>query len=415
MLSLRVATRYLFSKKSFNAVNILSIVSVVGVAIATAAMVIVLSVFNGFSDLAKSKLSMIDPDLLVVPSTGKVIADADSLSRKLAGVDGVSQASPIVREQALAVKADAQMPVTLLGIAPAGLEATHISDITIDGEPYVDLVDAEGSPLDGMPTTMLCIGVANGIRLRGDVENFVKIYVPKRRGRINTANPMTAFRGDTLIVSGVFRVDQAEYDADMVIIPLTTARRLLDYRHGEASAIQMFLDGSLSESKVIDKVSDLVGSELSVLNREQQQQKSFNMISIEKWVTLLMLVFILIITSFNIISAIYILRVEKQGNMNILRAMGATPTLIRSIFAWQGRLITLAGGVAGCFLGSLIVLAQQCGGYIKLHSANPSMLTVEAYPVRLEASDLLIIFAIILGIALLTSFIATYSFRHQHK
>ncbi len=414
MLSLRVALRYLFSKKSHNAVNLLSIVSVVGVAIATAAMVVVLSVFNGFSDLAKSKLSMIDPDFMVAPAAGKVIADADSLSRMLTGLSGVRLASPIVREQALAVKSDAQMPVTMLGMSSLGADATYLDAITIDGQALVETVDIPGSPLDGFPTMMLSIGVANEIGLRGDVENFVKIYVPKRRGRINTANPATAFRADTLIVAGVFRVDQAEYDADMVIVPLETARRLLDYRHGEATGIQIFLDGKVAGRKVASQLRSMLGDDLLILDREEQQQKSFNMISVEKWVTLLMLVFILIITSFNIISAIYILRVEKQGNMNVLRAMGATPGMIRSIFAWQGRLITTAGGLIGLILGSGLVLAQQQFGLIRLHGGHPDAFTVESYPVRLEPGDLLIIMAIIVVTAILTSFIATFSTKKDN-
>ncbi|MBD5213971.1 MAG: FtsX-like permease family protein [Bacteroidales bacterium] len=413
MLSLRVAMRYLLSKKSHNAVNLLSIVSVVGVAVATAAMVIVLSVFNGFSDLAKSKLSMIDPDFLVSPATGKVIADADSLSRAISALPGVASASPVVSEQALIVKSDAQMPVNVMGIAPDEVAATGLRAITIDGEPIVEILDIDGSPLSGFPTVMLSIGVANEIGLRSDVENFVKLYVPKRRGRINTANPMTAFRGDTLIVSGVYCVDQAEYDADMVIIPLPTARRLLDYRHGEASGIRVHLDGTVAPSKAAASIGRSAGDAVRVLDREAQQQKSFSMIRIEKWVTLLMLVFILIITSFNIISAIYILRVEKQGNMNVLRAMGATPGMIRNIFAWQGRLITVAGGLIGIVIGSALVLAQQQFGLIRLRGANPSAFTIESYPVRLQGGDLLIIMAIIIVIALLTSYIATFSSKKQ--
>lgn len=409
MLSLKIALRYLFSKKSHNAVNLLSIISVVGVAVATAAMVVVLSVFNGFSDLAKSKLSMIDPDLLVAPATGKIIADADSLGYKLGQIKGVRVASPIVTEQALIVKSDAQMPVVMLGMSDYGAGATHLDEITIDGEPFVGTVDIPGSPLDGFATMMLSVGVAEGIGLRGDIENFVKIYVPKRRGRINTSNPATAFRADTLLVTGLFRVDQAEYDENIVIVPLETARHLLDYRYGEASAIQIFLDSGTSESDVIAGIKALTGNDMLVLDREQQQQKSFNMISVEKWVTLLMLVFILIITSFNIISAIYILRVEKKGNINILLALGATPSMIRRIFSWQGRLITATGGVIGILLGSLLVIVQQSCGLIKLQGTNPGAYMIESYPVRLEAGDLVIILAIITVIAFLTSFIATLS------
>lgn len=411
MFSLRVALRYLLSKKSHNAVNILSAVSVVGVAIATMAMVIVLSVFNGFSDLAKTKLSMIDPDLLVTPSTGKVVENADSVARVIASVEGVGVAAPMVREQALAVKADVQMPVKILGLDRSGVDASMLDAITIDGEPIVEIIDLEGSALDGLSTAMLSIGVANEIGLRGDVENIVKVYVPRRRGRINTANPMTAFRSDTLVVTGVFRVDQPEYDNDVIIIPLSSARFLLDYRHGEASGIQVFLSAGASEKNVANALRSKLGDNLLILDRLQQEQESFNMIYIEKWVTLMMLVFILIITAFNIISAIYILRVEKRDNIAVMKALGASGTLIRRIFAWQGRLITLAGGAIGIFLGSTIVLAQQWGAFIKLRSSATGAYTVDSYPVRLDVTDLLIVGAIIILTALVTSYIATFSRR----
>lgn len=411
MLALRMAWRYLFSKKSFNAVNILSIISVVGVAIATAAMIVVLSVFNGFTDLAKTKLSMIDPDLLVAPQHGKIVENADSLTNLIEQIDGVKAAAPVVKEQALAVKADAQMPVRILGLSPRGVSNSSLRDITIDGSPIVEIIDLPGSPLDGLPTIMLSVGVANEIGLRGDIENIVKIYVPKRRGRINTANPASAFRADTLIVSGVFRVDQAEYDADVVIIPLSIARHLLDYRHGEASAIQVFLSPGADIKSISDKISNAVGSDLSVLDRYQQQQESFNMISIEKWVTLMLLVFILIITSFNIISAIYILKVEKRDNIIVLKAVGASERLVRNIFAWQGRLITIFGGIIGLLIGSTLVLVQQFCGIVKLKGADTAFLSIEAYPVRLEVSDIAIVLAIILTIALITSFIATFSLK----
>lgn len=409
MLSFRIALRYLLSKKSHNAVNILSIVSVVGVAIATVAMVIVLSVFNGFSDLAKSKLSMIDSDLLIAPAEGKFIGNADSLSIEIAQINGVAIATPMVKEHALIVKSEAQMPVNIIGLTQMDVDKSGLASITIDGEPIVDVIDLEESPLDGMPTIMLSIGVANEIGLRSDIENIVKTYVPRRRGRINTANPMSAFRADTLIVTGVFRVDQAEYDTDVVIIPLETARHLLDYRHGEATGIRVFLIPGVNEAKVSKSISRAIGDNLVVHDRKAQEQASFNMISIEKWMTLMMLIFILAITSFNIISAIYILRVEKRDNISVMRAMGAPSRMTRRIFAWQGRLITLAGGAIGMIIGSMIVLAQQLGGFVKLNGADAGIFTVDAYPVRLSPGDLLIVGGILIATALITSFIATFS------
>ena len=407
MLALRVALRYLVSKKTHNAVNILSLVSVVGVAIATMAMVIVLSVFNGFSDLAAGKLSLMDPDLLVVPVRGKVIDNADSLARTIGRVEGVTVAAPIIKEQAMAVTADGQMPVTLQGMTVEGADATSLEGIMLDGEALVGYIDDETSEaMDGRPTCVLSVGVAVETGLRGGLISPLRVYVPRRTGRINVANPMNAFRGDTLLVAGVYRVEQAEYDTDMIIVPLEVTRQLLDYHNSEATAIQVFTSGS-DTGRAARELSRLIGDDYRVLDRYSQQQQAFNMIAVEKWVTLLMLAFILIITSFNIISAIYILRVEKQGNMAVLKAMGATDGLIRQIFSWQARLITVAGGIIGIALGSVLTLIQQYGHIIKLQAGDMSALAVEAYPVRLEVGDLAIVALIVAGVAMLSS-LSTY-------
>ncbi|MDE6152770.1 MAG: ABC transporter permease [Muribaculaceae bacterium] len=407
MLSLRVALRYLFSKKTHNAVNILSLVSVVGVAIATMAMVIVLSVFNGFSDLAAGKLSQMDPDLLIVPESGKIIENADSVAAIAAAVQGVRLSATVLREQAMAVTRDGQMPVTLQGMTVSAVEATNMSGIMLDGSSLVGYIDEPDLPVYGRPACVLSVGVAVETGLRSGMDESLQVYVPRRRGRINTANPMSAFRGDTLVVAGVYRVEQAEYDTDMIVVPLEVARRLLDYTDGEGTAVQVFLTRSDSAPAVARQLSGLLGPGYRVLDRIAQQQQAFNMIAVEKWVTLLMLAFILVITSFNIISAIYILKVEKQGNMAVLRAMGADNSMIQSIFAWQGRLITLAGGAIGILLGTTLTLAQQWGAFIKLQAGDASMLSVEAYPVRLEPTDLLVVAAIVIIVALVCARIAT--------
>lgn len=407
MLALRVALRYLFSKKTHNAVNILSLVSVVGVAIATMAMVIVLSVFNGFSDLAAGKLSQMDPDLLIAPASGKIIGNADSVAAVAAGLRGVDIASPVLREQAMAMTRDGQMPVTMLGMTVDAVRATNLSGIMLDGSALVGYINEPDMPLNGQPACVLSVGVAVETGLRSGMDRGMQIYVPRRRGRINTANPMSAFRGDTLVVAGVYRVEQAEYDSDMIIVPLEVSRHLLDYTDGEGSAVQVFLDADADAASLAGQLAGMLGPDYRVLDRIAQQQQAFNMIAVEKWVTLLMLAFILVITSFNIISAIYILKVEKQGNMDVLRAMGATDGMIQDIFAWQGRLISLAGGVIGIVLGSALTLAQQWGGFIKLQAGDASMLSVEAYPVRLELSDLLVVAVIVIIVALVCARIAT--------
>lgn len=411
MLALRIALRYLFSRKSHSAVNLLSSISVAGVAIATAAMVIVLSVFNGFSELAAGKLSMLDPNILILPSQGKILENTDSLADQIRRIEGIKLVAPLVRERALAVTHDGQMPVTMLGLASEALEETDIRSIVIDGFYTLDPVSDPSIASYGFPTTMLSVGVAAETGLRGNLKESVSVYVPRRKGRINAANPSTAFRGDTLAVAGVYRVEQAEYDTDMIMVPLEIARKLLEYRDDEATGLQVFTSTGASDKHIISEIRKLTDKNLQVLDRNSQQKQAFHMIAIEKWVTFLMLILILVITAFNIISAIYILRVEKSGNMNVLRAMGATPSLIRRIFAWQGRLITIAGGTIGLLIGSIITLLQQHFGLLKLQATDMTVLAVDAYPVKLLAGDLLIVSLIVITVALVCARIATLTDR----
>lgn len=403
MLAYRIALRYLFSKKSHNAVNILSFVSVTGVAVATAAMIIVLSVFNGFSDLAESKLSHLDPDIRIVPAAGKVFARADSIAGVVEAVDGVAVAAPELTEQAFAISGRDQMPVTLKGMTSRGADATRLSDIIVDGVPILE----QGR----YSSAVLSVGAAIGLNVRPGSEYLLQIYVPRRTGRINPANPLAAFRADSLLVAGVFQIEQPEYDTDLIMLPVDDARRLLEYRNNEATSIEVFTDSDAATADVMNRVKGMLGDGFLVLDRLQQQQQAFKMIEIEKWITFMMLAFILVITSFNVVSSIFILKVEKAGNMYVLRAMGATAAFIARIFAWQGRLITLAGGVIGIVVGVALSLMQQYGGFIKLGAPDMAAMSIDSYPVRVAAVDVLVVAAIVACVAFGASFLATASRR----
>lgn len=399
-LEVKIALRYLLSHKSHNAVNILSMVSVAGVAVAAAAMVIVLSVFNGFGDMAAERLSTLDPDLLVKPARGTVIERADSLTAALRGIPGVTGVYPAISHHALAVSGDDQLPVTIMGLDDDAVAASSLDAATIDGRAAVT------DPAAGTPAAILSVGAANATRLRADPLASISIYVPRRTGRLNPSNPMAAFRGDTLGVAGVYSVAQPEYDTDMVIVPLDRARRLLGYSDSQAHSLRVHtLPGHAGE--VGDAVRHALPAGLVVLDRYRQQQQAFNMIAVEKWVTFMMLAAILVITSFNIISSIYILRLEKRGNTAVMRAMGFTRGMTRRVFTWQGTLITLAGGAIGIVLGSLLTLAQQHLGMIKLNAGNPGNLSLDAYPVRLDGIDLLATAAVITVIAVICALIAS--------
>ena len=386
MLSLRIALRYLFSKKSHRAVNVISIVSLGGVAVATAAIVVILSVFNGFADLALRNLSSFDPDLKVVPVRGKVFAAADSLSEVLSGLEGVDAAAPMLTERALLVASNSQMAVRLQGLdAEGATRVTPIDSTIIDGVYMPELPQPWN-----LPCVQLSVGVAVETGLRPELTPQAQIYIPRRNARINPANPAGAYRSQEVAVSGVFRINQAEYDADFVVMPLDTLRAMLDYDADEASAIGVAIAAGMDASKVKKKVEEAVGDDFQVLTRLGQQSETFRMIAVEKWVTFLMLAFILIIAAFNIISTLSLLVIEKTGDMYTLRALGARESSLRNIFVWQGFLITAVGGAIGAVLGVILSLAQEHLGLIRL-SGDHNALTTDVYPVHLLGSDVLIV------------------------
>jgi ABC-type lipoprotein release transport system permease subunit len=403
LLVLRIALRYLFSKKSHNAVNVISVISIAGVAVATAAIIVVMSVFNGFADLASSHLSQLDPELKAVPASGKVIAGADSLCARINRLDGVDTAMPSLTERGLLVCGQSQLPVVFMGVTEAYSRITNIDSVMVDGtftaEPYYT-----------WPVIQLSAGVAVHTGLHPDLDTAVSLYVPRRKGKINPANPAAAFNGDETLVSGVFQVNQSEYDVDHIIVPLDLARRLLDYTD-EASAIEIKLKDGASADNVIAEILNLSNGDITVQTRLEQQSEAFKMIAVEKWVTFMMLVFILVIASFNILSTLSLLVIEKRDNMQTLRAIGASYSMVAKVFMVEGVLITLTGGIFGIILGSVLTLLQQHGGYIKL-AADPATLTTDVYPVRLACGDIFIVFAAIAIVAVLAS-LATRLFTRK--
>lgn len=398
MVSVRIALRYLFSKKSHNAVNVISFVSMAGVAVATIAIICVLSVFNGFADLAYSRISLIDPQLKVVPSHGKYIYDADSVAASLLSVSGVVHAAPTVEEQALAMYAGRQMPVKLRGVSPDYSLITSVDSAIIDGRFYL------GDSTE-VPAAVASVGTAMRLSVYpGSIDAFA-LYVPRRRGNINPASPIAAFRTDSMYLSGVYEVNQSDHDAETVIVSIAEARYLLDMDK-EATSIDIALEPSADESAVTRNIVRQLGPGYSVLNRLQQEEESLRMISIEKWITFLMLAFILLIASFNVISTLSMLIIEKADNMVTLSSLGAAPSMIRSIFMYEGWLITLIGGILGLALGVLLCIMQQIFGFIRL-GGDVSRLSVTAYPVRVDMFDVLLVAVLLIFIGYIISYITS--------
>ena len=401
--TLKIALRYLKSKKTHSAVNIISIVAVCGVGITTAAMVCVLSVFNGFTGLIGDKLAKLDPPLVVNAAVGKTIANADSVAGVVAGIDGVSMALPTISDHGLAVFNDFEMPVLIKGV-PDGYETlTDVGDVIIDGDYMLD---------DGVAQyTILSVGVALQLRVRPGFVDGVRIYAPKRMGNINLANPAGAFRADTVFVSGVYQVDQGEYDRDMMIVPISAARFLFNYAN-EATAIEISLIDGANENNVMRNISGKLGDGYTVKNRLMQQDYSFRMVNIEKWVTFLLLGFIMVIATFNVIGTLSLLIIEKNDSIITFRNMGATNKQITRIFITEGWLISLTGAVAGIAVGILLCWVQQTFGLIELQGAT-EMLVVKEYPVEVQFTDLLVVFAAVAAVGLLTSAVTSIVMRRK--
>lgn len=395
-LPARIALRYLRAPKSHSAVSAISIISVVGVAIATAAIVCVLSVFNGFKGLLSDTLDLLAPDVLVTPATGKTFADADSIISIVDNIDGVKTVMPAVTDNALAIYNSREMPVTLRGVVPGIYsKITEIDSLFINGEGI-----AGYSP----DRTAVSVGVAQNLGTGAGTEGLF-LFAPRREGRVNLANPMASFLTDSVSVGGIFQSLQSEYDENTIICDISTARELFQYTT-EATSIEIQTDPNADISDVAAGIGKALGKGAVVKDRFEQQETQFRMVNIEKWMTFLLLIFILLIASFNIISTLCMLIIEKQSSMATMSALGMNRRQIGNTFWWESMFVSLAGGLSGIILGVSLCLVQEKFGLIKL-GGDPDMLVVNAYPVIVEWSDLFMALIPVAVIGIITAYISS--------
>ena len=404
-LPLKIAWRYLVSKKGHQAVNIISIVAVCGVVVATAALICVLSVFNGFRGLIMGKLAMLDPQVAITASTGKTINNADSVIDVVSTMSGVERAVPVVEDQALAIYAQMQMPVRLKGVPDDYNTMNGMDSIIVDGE----------WKLRDQVSRFAVAGAGPAVRLmvRPESLGMVRLYAPQRQGRVNLANPMGAFRQDSVFVSGVFQLQQNSYDADLIFVPLEMAMNLFDYET-EATQIEVRLAPGASEQQVMRGIAQALGDGYQVKNRLMQQREAYRLVNIEKWMAFLLLAFILVIATFNVISTLSLLIIEKDDSIATLRALGAHDRQISRIFVLQGWLITLAGAVTGVVIGLILCLCQQQFGWLHLSGDSANMI-ISSYPVAVEWTDVLVTLALVAVVGLLTSMVTALIMRHRLK
>ena len=402
-LPLKIAWRYLVSKKGHQAVNIISIVAVCGVVVATAALICVLSVFNGFRGLIMGKLAMLDPQVAITATMGKAINDADSVIDVVSAIPGVERAIPVIEDQALAIYAQMQMPVRLKGVPDDYNTMNQMDSVIVDGQ----------WKLRDQVSQYAVAGAGPAIRLmvRPDFLGMVRLYAPQRQGRVNIANPMGAFRQDSLFVSGIFQVQQNNYDADLIYVPLDMARDLFDYET-EATQIELKLTPDADEQQVMSDISQKLGSSYQVKNRLMLQSEAYRLVNIEKWMAFLLLAFILVIATFNVISTLSLLIIEKDDSIATLRPLGANDSQISRIFVLQGWLITLIGAITGVVLGLILCLCQQQFGWLHLSGDSANMI-ISSYPVAVEWTDVLVTLALVAAVGLLTSMVTALIMRRR--
>ena len=404
-LPLKIAWRYLVSKKGHQAVNIISIVAVCGVVVATAALICVLSVFNGFKGLIMGRLALLDPEVAITATLGKTINDADSIINAVGTLPGVERAVPVVIDQALAMYAQYQMPVRLKGVPDDYNRMNGMDSVIVDGEWKLRDQVSKYAVAGAGPAVRLCV--------RPEFLGMVRLYAPQRQGRVNIANPMGAFRQDSLFVSGIFQLQQNSYDADLIYVPLDMARELFDYET-EATQIELKLMPGANEQQVMQLISHVLGKGYQVKNRLMQQSEAYRLVNIEKWMAFLLLAFILIIATFNVISTLSLLIIEKDDSIATMRALGANDSQISRIFVLQGWLITLAGAVTGIVIGLILCLCQQQFGLLRL-SGDPANMIISAYPVVVEWTDVLVTLALVAAVGLLTSMVTALIMRRRLK
>ena len=384
-----IARRYVFSKKSTNAINVISAISVVGVAVGTMALVIVLSVFNGFHDLVASFFTNFDPQIELVPTQGKTAPADDPLLDKIRKMPQVSVHTDVLEDQGLAVYGDRQQMVTVMGVDENFTQLTNISDILYgDGEFTLQAANL----FYAIPGIRLAQDMGLGARFDG----YLKLYAPVRRGQItDLEDPSDGFVVDSLISPGVvFAVNQAKYDRDHIICSIGFARRLFD-QDGMLSSLQIRLKPGSDLAAVKKQMREIVGSKYRVLDRFEQQSDTFNIMQIEKVLAYVFLTFILMVACFNIISSLSMLIIDKKADAATLRNLGATDRQIRSIFLFEGRIISAIGAVVGILLGLLLCWLQQEFGLVHMGDSAGSFV-VNAYPVSVHYDDVAIVFVTVL-------------------
>ncbi len=388
-----IAKRYLFSKKSHNAINVISGISVCGVALATLAMVCTLSVFNGFQDMVATFFTAFDPQVKITSVKGKVFDGSMPVLSQIKNMPEVAVYSESVEDNAMVQYKGRQVMAVIKGVEDNFDKLTPIDSILF-GRGELILHDEVADY--AIPGLQLLSTLGTGIRFLDPLE----VYAPKRGAKINMANPMSSFVSDDLFSSGLtFTVNQEKYDGSYILTSIDFARNLFQYDK-EVSAVNLRLHPTANEKDVISKIKRILGEDFYVQDRYEQQADTFRIMEIEKLISYIFLTFILMIACFNVIGSLSMLIIDKKNDVQTLRNLGASDNQIVRIFLFEGRMISFIGAVAGVILGLILCIVQQEYGIISL--GNSGSFVVDSYPVSVHAWDVVLIFITVLVIGFIS-------------
>jgi lipoprotein-releasing system permease protein len=397
-----IARRYLFAKKSHNIINIISGISAGGIMVGTMALIIVLSVFNGFEHVIVSLFNTFDPDIRITLVEGKTFHEGDIAADRIKKLNGIVRYTDVLEENALLRCNNKQYFATIKGVSPEFQQSSGLDSMLVEGNMILES--------KGEPYAVAGRGVAFYLGLNPlDMVHKLEIYVPRRGA--TAARPDQAFNSASLFTSGIFAI-QDDFDSKYVLLPIAFTRELLNYTD-EVTAVELGLKKGTETEQIQKDLQAIVGPRFKVENRFQQQSTLYSLMKSEKLAVFFILGFILLIASFNVIGSLSMLIIEKKKDIKILGSMGADERLIRRIFLVEGLLVTTLGALTGLILGAGICWVQQHFGLVKLQVSGGSFL-IDSYPVSMQLFDFVMVFLTVFFIGLAAVILPVRNIRTGH-
>ena len=388
-----IAWRYLFAKKQFNAIHIITTISSIAVGVVTAAMICVMSVMNGFGTMVEQMFSQFDPDIRITAQNGKSFHLSPETKDQLLALPEVNLLSESIEETALIYFEDKQTPVQLMGVDSVFDSLTDIDNIITDG--HFEVYD--GAFDRAVLGQLLAWKIGIGARFI----HGIQVYAPKRNSKVNMLRPDANFNTETCFIAGIFAVNQQKYDENTMIVDIDFTRRLLEYDSTEMTALMVSTQGNIKQAK--RAIAQVMGEGYNIHDRYEQQKDFFRILRVEKLLTSLLLAFILLIATFNGIGALSMLIIDKKNDIRILSHLGANEQLIKRIFLFEGWLVNAIGAIGGVVVGLTICLLQEHFGLLKL--GNGVEYVISAYPVAVQGWDILLVIGIVLILSLISVWI----------